>query len=341
MSLSYRKRGKVWHVRGTVRVGRELVTVKEHSTGCTTRADAEAVGAAEEERIRKQALNGPQAALNALTLADAFSDYIEIKNPPITRIKDISELNDLIGHFKLSDANEAWRFWRSTRGKNLSDVSLKTWRAKITSAINVLCDNRNVATPKISKLLVKEKITSIYLTGEEQEKLLSEYPEYARPLFLTLCFQGIRSGEAARLEWRYIDFNLRSIFIHRSKSGRQRSIPMHPRVYSALHGLWMARGQPNDGKVFLTRAGKPYAYRPESGAKRSPFYVIHSGACKRVGIKKFTPHGWRHHWASWMVMRGCDLVTLMKLGGWSTLSTVQRYAAVSASHLKEAIHRLE
>ncbi|WP_197687373.1 tyrosine-type recombinase/integrase [Acetobacter sp. A11-2] len=63
-------------------------------------------------------------------------------------------------------------------------------------------------------------------------------------------------------------------------------------------------------------------------------------ACKTAGISGFTPHGWRHHWASWMIMSGCDLFTLMKLGGWSSLQMVQRYAAVNSDHMKSAIDKL-
>ncbi|MBM9403763.1 tyrosine-type recombinase/integrase [Gluconacetobacter azotocaptans] len=72
----------------------------------------------------------------------------------------------------------------------------------------------------------------------------------------------------------------------------------------------------------------------------NPITKAHQTACRRAGIVDFSPHSWRHHWASWMVMTGCDLVTLMRLGGWSSPAMVQRYAAVSADHMAEAIKRL-
>lgn len=40
MALSYRKRRDVWHSRGTFKVGRRTFTVREFSTGTTTKADA-------------------------------------------------------------------------------------------------------------------------------------------------------------------------------------------------------------------------------------------------------------------------------------------------------------
>jgi hypothetical protein len=54
MALSYRKRSAVWHCRGSVRVGRRIFAVREFSTGCSVKSDAEAVGAAEEARMRAE-----------------------------------------------------------------------------------------------------------------------------------------------------------------------------------------------------------------------------------------------------------------------------------------------
>ena len=72
MAIHYRKRGKFWHVRGTVRVGRRVFKVQEHSTGCTSKAEAEAVGAAEEARIRSEALDGTPRA-RTITIGDCIA----------------------------------------------------------------------------------------------------------------------------------------------------------------------------------------------------------------------------------------------------------------------------
>ncbi|HVB67750.1 MAG TPA: hypothetical protein VNE67_07835 [Acetobacteraceae bacterium] len=39
-------------------------------------------------------------------------------------------------------------------------------------------------------------------------------------------------------------------------------------------------------------------------------------------------------------MPGTHLVTLQRMGGWSTLRMVERYSAVSAEHQAEAINRI-
>jgi integrase len=105
-----------------------------------------------------------------------------------------------------------------------------------------------------------------------------------------------------------------------------------------------AHGKPTTGSVFLSSRGKPYADTSGRNGKHqggNPLKKPHATACRKVGITGFTIHDWRHHWASHMVMAGCDLRTLMQLGGWESMSMVKRYAVVSPTHMAEAIARLK
>ncbi|MDH3644669.1 MAG: tyrosine-type recombinase/integrase [Gammaproteobacteria bacterium] len=76
-------------------------------------------------------------------------------------------------------------------------------------------------------------------------------------------------------------------------------------------------------------------------AHPNPIRKAHATACKRAGIEDFRPHDWRHHWASWAVMKGLRLPTIQELGGWKTIVMVMRYAAVSTEHKKEAMKLME
>ena len=78
---------------------------------------------------------------------------------------------------------------------------------------------------------------------------------------------------------------------------------------------------------------------PDCRASQFLIVALHT-ACAKAGIEGFRVHDWRHDWAARMVMAGVDLYTLMRLGGWSSLQMVQRYASVSADHLREAMARL-
>jgi site-specific recombinase XerD len=48
----------------------------------------------------------------------------------------------------------------------------------------------------------------------------------------------------------------------------------------------------------------------------------------------------RHTFASRLVMGVVDLLSVQRLGGWRTLSMVQRYAHLAPDHLRAAVERL-
>lgn len=298
------------------------------------------MGSAEEAKIRTDALEGPKKKTADVTLAEMFTDYIEAKRPRSYLIRAIVEFTKEVGHYRAEEADKAWLAFLSHKRGLMSATTQATARSRYCAALNYSAKTRGIELPPILNIKRDTVIAAVYLSKEEQERLIAAYAEYARPIALTLCFQGLRSGEAIRLDWRYVDFNRRTLFVNKSKNGRQRSVPMHPRVYDALYKVWEQRGRPLEGIVFLNYFGRPFVDRTVVGEGGNPLLWLHTAACKAAGIKSFTPHSWRHHWASWMVMSGCDLFTLMRLGGWSSLAMVQRYAAVSSEHMKDAINRL-
>jgi integrase len=76
--------------------------------------------------------------------------------------------------------------------------------------------------------------------------------------------------------------------------------------------------------VFPTHRGGPQA-QISTGWK---------AALKRANIEpEFRWHDLRHTWASWHVMSGTPLEVLQRLGGWSSLAMVMRYAHLSPDHL--------
>src|SRR5262249_24118534 len=59
-----------------------------------------------------------------------------------------------------------------------------------------------------------------------------------------------------------------------------------------------------------------------------------------TGLDGMTWHALRHTFASRLVSAGVDLRTVQELGGWKTLSMVQRYAHLSPGHLAAAVERI-
>jgi integrase len=170
--------------------------------------------------------------------------------------------------------------------------------------------------------------------------LLAAYSAHAARPVLVLAYQGSRTGETLRLDWRAIDLERATIHFRwtDTKTGRSRTVPMHPRVQALLAGLWEDAGRPERSPVFLSERGEPY--QDTRGKGGNPLKKQHMRACRLAGISGFRVHDWRHDWAARHVMAGTDLYTLMRLGGWTDLRMVQKYAAVTSDHLREAAARI-
>jgi integrase len=139
-----------------------------------------------------------------------------------------------------------------------------------------------------------------------------------------------------------------------TKNGTGRGLPLHPSLAAILANLphregcvfrkqgLLVRGH-NSGEL-VHYLGEPYAaLDPDNPLDVSAGSRIKKGfkaACTRAGISNFHPHDCRHTWATWHYQENRDLNILMHLGGWSSLSTVLRYAHVNVSHAAPSIQKM-
>lgn len=343
-----RKRAGIWYARGTVKVGSETRIVSEYSTGCPSRADAEGAARARDEEIRQELLGGPSARARRVTIADCLLAYVDRPGGlrPYDRAR-VDEFNNLIGDRPVTSAAEAWQTWLAVRGAGQKPSSVARWRATLQAALNHGATAYGLPAPRLPGVKGgggEERL--IYLTDSDRRKLIAAYNPHAACPALLLAYQGMRSQEALQLDWRQVNFERREIWLPPSetKTGKGRTVPMHRRVDALLYGMWCAAGQPERGAVFLSAKRRPYTDTRGRGEDDiqggNPLASAHGTACRKAGVSGFRVHDWRHDWASRMVMHGTDLRTLMDLGGWKNIRMVQRYAAVGAQHMADAVARL-
>ena len=347
MALTVRKRGEIWHARGTVRVGRESLTVREFSTGASRRSDAEAIAAAEEARIRQEHLEGDSGRARRLSMAACFAAYLQrpggVQSWDVARIAD---LNAAMGGRMLHEAPAAWQDWLKAHARQAPSTLART-RNTLQAALRYGAEAEGLTAPRLPSVRqprgTGQRVP--FLATAEADRLLAAYNPHAACPALLLAELALRTQEALRLDWRDVSCEREEIHIRAegSKSGRGRTVPMTRRVAYLLWGLWEAAGRPVRGTVFLSAKGEPYAdTRGRDGGRQggNPLAQAHATACRKARVTGFRVHDWRHHRAAWWVMTGMDLFTLMRLGGWSSLRMVQdRYGAVSAQHVREAVRR--
>jgi integrase len=102
------------------------------------------------------------------------------------------------------------------------------------------------------------------------------------------------------------------------------------------------------------RCGEPAAYpqlqlirpRAKGGADELHNYQVACHACVKNEPRDeprhnwFHVHDWRHHWASWFIMKGGRETELMRLGGWKDPRMIERYVALEVEHLRKAVNAL-
>jgi integrase len=341
--LTIRRRGKNFHIRGSIRVGRETRIVEEHSCGTDRRDDAEAYRSKLEAEIRHEILHGRGGRTHSLTIADAGLRYIA--RPGGVRSYDLwrlDQINNVVGDRPVAQAADAWIEFKRVRCGGLLPATVQRFKATFSAAINYLAVEEGFDAPKLPR---GEKVSNKrirYLTDEQADRLMAAYAPHVRPIATMLRWQGLRIGEALRTDWLHVNWKANSIFVPESKNGEPRTVTMHRQTRAAFHRLWISRGSPVEGPLFLTNRGEPYrdprGYKVPSG---SPIKKAHATACRRASILDFHVHDWRHHWASHCVMSGIDLETIRQEGGWKSLRMVERYATVSAAHRTRAMSKLK
>lgn len=341
--LTIRPRPIIYHVRGTVRVGKETQTVPERTTGCRKRSSAEEYRSTLEAQIRQELLHGSAGRERHLTFDDAGLLYLSRPGGVhSTDVWRIGQLGRVMGDNTFVDIKDGWARFKAVRCAGRKPATVDRFRKIAQAVMNYAADEWGLASVSLPAIRYSNERLR-FLSHAQQEALLGAYTPHVRPIALMLCFQGCRTQEALQLTWTNVDFGAQSIYFDRTKNGEPRMVWMRPRVFKVLNDLWEGQGRPGTGHVFRNRFGKPYAdtrnYKLPGG---NPIAKAHQTACRRAGIEDFRVHDWRHHWASWCMMAvpPIDIETIKRQGGWKSLAMLERYAAVSTVHMKEAIRRL-
>ncbi len=138
---------------------------------------------------------------------------------------------------------------------------------------------------------------------------LEPFMANANPAIAALAFfmflTGARIGEALSVQWDDISLNGCTVLIKESKVSKERISHLPTRLVAAIANL----PRINERPVFV--------YRHPDDIVRA-----WKAAIKAAGIKRLTPHCCRHGFATGLLRKGVDVVTVAKLGGWKTPAQV-------------------
>lgn len=251
----------------------------------------------------------------------ALKHLSKFANPNIT-FKDITQ--DFCEGFKNYLLNDV----RQKSGQQLSTNAASSYFNKFRAALNQAFDDRiiNDNPAKRVKCIKQEETHREYLTLEELLQLIKTdcRSELLKRAFLFSCFTGLRFSDIKRLTWG---------MIHKFDGGNRIEF----------------RQQKTKGIEYLDIPNEALKYMGEK--KSTQDFVFHGLEysdyiniqllewCIRAGISKhITFHCARHTYATFMLTKGVDLLTVSKMLGHKKLVTTQIYTKVIDQKKRDAVN---
>lgn len=138
-----------------------------------------------------------------------------------------------------------------------------------------------------------------------------------------MLYAGLRISEVVHLDWRDVDLESNYLTVRDGKGGKDRSVPLHPRLRSELESTLA-----NRGPVCGREDGQPM--------QAKSLAHLFERLVRRYGLT-ISAHMLRHTFATELMNRGADLRHIQELLGHERLETTQRYLMVSTERLRSAV----
>ncbi|MDD5223188.1 MAG: site-specific integrase [bacterium] len=277
-----------------------------------------------------------------VTFGDFSKEYMEYsKENKKAWDRDITSLRHLVPFFGEKRLDQVSSFdveqYKLERKKETSRIKKSPSPASINRELALLKNMFNKAilwgkaksNPMKGIKLFKESEGRInYLQENEIQKLLKACSRNTNLHLIVLMAlnTGMRRGEILKLKWEQIDWKEKIIHLYETKNGRTRHIPISDSLTEELKDFRLN----NEGGefVFSNCQGEPFkSFRKSFG-----------NACREAGIHDFRFHDLRHTFASYLVMGGTDLVTVMELLGHRSFKMTLRYSHLSQDHKRDAVN---
>ena len=201
-------------------------------------------------------------------------------------------------------------------------------------------------SPKI-KMIPGERHRERVVTLEEEARYLAFAPEPLLSVAVVLIDTGLRPEEAFRLHWDVISWSngRHGTFLvtHGKTAAARRVLPMTPRVREVLETRWKSVGKPDEGWVWPapTRSGHVESSSLKKRHARV-FGVLTEEAKQGNGkpLRHFVLYSLRHTFLTRLGESGCDVWTLARIAGHSSIRISSRYVHPSEDAVLAAMARL-
>lgn len=177
------------------------------------------------------------------------------------------------------------------------------------------------------KLLPEDNLKTACWTEEECKKLLDAcHNERIKMIIYTALMTGLRLSAILSLRWDQIADDAITLEASQMKSKRKVSIPLHPKLKTALRRYKVASGY------------REWVFKEADTNIQSTFYDMWYKVLDKANMKHVVFHESRHTFASHFLRNGGDIATLSELMDHSNLNiTKARYAHLDQGHKLEKV----
>jgi integrase len=206
----------------------------------------------------------------------------------------------------------------------------------LLSAIFTLAVKKKEATnnpcKEVDHLIFDEQERERYLQPDEETKLLPvlEQRPYLRDMVVLAINTGMREGELFGPE--RIDFARNFIVVTKTKSGKDRKVPMNEETREILTRL-----------VEVARV-KEWDYiftNPKTGTRYKSIKTAWANMCKLAKIANLRFHDLRHSFATRAADEGVPLTAIARVLGHASTKTTERYAHGTDSGVRWAVEAVQ
>lgn len=200
--------------------------------------------------------------------------------------------------------------------------------------------------PKV-KLLRGERHRERVITHAEEAKYLAAAPEPLASIAAVLVDSGLRPEECFRLRWEFVTWtNGRHgsfLVTHGKTAAARRVLPMTPRVRSILENRWEGEGKPLEGWVWPapTRSGhvEPSSLKKQH-TRTFKTLAENAQAKKDKPARPFVLYSLRHTFLTRLGESGCNVWTLARIAGHSSIAMSARYVHPNEDAVVNALSQL-
>lgn len=196
------------------------------------------------------------------------------------------------------------------------------------------------------KLLSGETRRERVITSDEERRYLAVAPEPLSSIATVLVDSGLRPEECFRMRWENINFSTGkygSLFVtHGKTAAARRLVPLTPRVRLILQNRWQQANRPDDGWVWLAPTASGHVEPSSVKKQHAKAFETIAGNLKKdeKPVRPFVLYSLRHTFLTRLGESGCDVWTLARIAGHSSIAMSNRYVHPGNDAVVDAMLRM-